>query len=194
MIKGVIFDLDGTLIKLPINYNKIFEKLNDLFKTNDEFKPLIPTILKKSYHNPNLQNMGFEIICREEIKAVENLEIFDGTIEILKYINKKNIKIFLVTMQCKSAAEAVLKNLKIKKYFSEIITRDEIPDRYLQIMKIIKNNEIAPKEMLLIGDRMHDINSAKKAQCIGILISKKTIDKPDFKIISNLLELKNIIS
>lgn len=47
MIKGVIFDLDGTLIKLPINYNKIFEKLNDLFKTNDEFKPLIPTILKK---------------------------------------------------------------------------------------------------------------------------------------------------
>ena len=45
-IKLVIFDLDGTLIRLPIRYEVIFEKLQNLFDTQDEFKPLIPTILE----------------------------------------------------------------------------------------------------------------------------------------------------
>ena len=38
MIKGIIFDMDGTLIRLPINYEKIFKKLKILFDTNDEFQ------------------------------------------------------------------------------------------------------------------------------------------------------------
>ena len=48
MIKAIIFDMDGTLIRLPINYEKIFKKLKILFDTNDEFKPLIPSIISKS--------------------------------------------------------------------------------------------------------------------------------------------------
>ena len=54
MIKGIIFDLDGTLVRLPIKYDEVYKKLQNLFDTNDEFKPLIPTIIKKSKNNPKI--------------------------------------------------------------------------------------------------------------------------------------------
>ena len=45
MSKCIIFDLDGTLIKLPIRYELIQKKLKELFKTESEFTPLIPSII-----------------------------------------------------------------------------------------------------------------------------------------------------
>ena len=57
MINGIIFDLDGTLIRLPIRYEVIFEKLQNLFDTQDEFKPLIPTILEKANNEISRLNL-----------------------------------------------------------------------------------------------------------------------------------------
>ncbi len=69
MIKGIIFDLDGTLVRLPIRYNIIFKKLGTLFDTKDEFKPLIPTILTKANNDVNLIQQAFDLICDEEVKS-----------------------------------------------------------------------------------------------------------------------------
>ena len=67
MINGIIFDLDGTLIRLPIRYEVIFEKLQNLFDTQDEFKPLIPTILEKANNDAKLIQQAFDLICEEEL-------------------------------------------------------------------------------------------------------------------------------
>ena len=48
MIKGIITDLDGTLIRLPINEDEIKDKLRAYFHTNDNLVPLIPSIIKLS--------------------------------------------------------------------------------------------------------------------------------------------------
>jgi len=62
MIKGIIFDLDGTLVRLPIRYEIIFKKLQNLFNTQDEFKPLIPTILEKANNDTKLLQQAFDLI------------------------------------------------------------------------------------------------------------------------------------
>ena len=45
MIKGIIFDLDGTLIQLPINYDVVQKNLKELFNISDQdiVKLEIPT-------------------------------------------------------------------------------------------------------------------------------------------------------
>ena len=88
MIKGIIFDLDGTLIKLPINYQKIFERLKILFNTKDEFKPLIPTIIELSKNKQNIIERAFNIISKEEIIASKNFQVMDNAIEILKFLKE----------------------------------------------------------------------------------------------------------
>jgi phosphoglycolate phosphatase-like HAD superfamily hydrolase len=193
MIKGIIFDLDGTLVRLPIRYNIIFDKLKILFDTKDEFKPLIPTILTKAKNDVNLIQQAFDLICDEETIAAKNFEVIENAVEILDHFKNENISLGLVTMQCKKATKLVLDSMNISNHFSSMITRDDSHERTIQIKKSVEFLSLSPQEIVVIGDRIHDINSAKQIGCSAILSNKNKLDS--FKVspvISELLELKKI--
>ena len=192
MIKGIIFDLDGTLVKLPIRYDEIQKNLKSLFNTSEEFKPLISSIILRSKKNEELTNQAFDVICKEEIIATSNLEIIPDAIDILNFFKQNNYSLGLVTMQCRKAVKTIFLKIKISEnVFSNIITRDEFPDRFAQIKNMIEFFAFSPSEVLMIGDRIHDIDSAKKAGCMGILCNKEKIGKySEGKVISSLSELK----
>jgi len=193
MIKGVIFDLDGTLVRLPIRYEIIFEKLQNLFDTQDEFKPLIPTILEKANNDVELLQQAFDLICEEETLAANNSEVIDGAINILNYFKKRNYSLSLVTMQCMKAAKLVLDKMQISELFSSIITRDDSNQRLTQIKKSVEMLSLSPDKVIVIGDRIHDVKSAKQVGCSAILFNKDKLHSfEECQVISELLELKEI--
>lgn len=195
MIKGIIFDLDGTLIQLPTDYDKVQKNLKDFFHISNNLEPLIPTIIKFSKNDHLKIKSSFEIICKEEILASENLRIMDNAIEILQFLKSKNFAVSLVTMQCKDALEKILQKMQISDIFDSIISRDENFERQKQIELSLNNMILEPSEVLVIGDRIHDVESAKKAGCVPIL-KINSIDKtPPFqcKKIKNLIEIKTIV-
>ncbi len=193
MIKGIIFDLDGTLVRLPIRYKIIFEKLEILFDTKDEFKPLIPTILTKANNDANLIQQAFNLICDEETIAANNFEVVENAIEILDHFKNENFSLGLVTMQCKKAAKLVLDSMNISNYFSSMITRDDSYERTIQIKKSVEFLSLSPQEIVVIGDRIHDVNSAKQVGCSAILSNKNKLDSfKESPVISKLSELKKI--
>ena len=195
MIKGVVFDLDGTLIQLPINYQKIQKNLKEFFNISNELKPLIPTIIKLSKNDQNKIKTSFDYICKEEILASDNFKTMNNALETLNFLKSKNFSLCLVTMQCKDALEKVLQKLQIPDLFDSVISRDESLDRQKQIELSLKNIVLKPSEVLVIGDRIHDIESAKKVGCIPILKINEIENTPPFqcKIIKNLIELKKIV-
>ncbi len=193
MIKGIIFDLDGTLVRLPIRYNIIFDKLKILFNTKDEFKPLIPTILTKAKNDVNLIQQAFDLICDEETIAANNFEVIENAIEILDHFKNENISLGLVTMQCKKATKLVLDSMNISNHFSSMITRDDSHERTIQIKKSVESLSLSPQEIVVIGDRIHDINSAKQVGCSAILSNKNKLGSfKESPVISELSELKKI--
>jgi len=195
MIKGIIFDLDGTLIQLPINYEIIQTQLKELFHTSEKLSPLIPTIIKLSKNDQNKITESFDLICKEEILASKNLKIMDNTVDVLKFLKSKNLILCLVTMQCKSALEKILEQMNISDLFDSVISRDENYDRFEQIQESLKNTFMSPSEVIVVGDRIHDVESAKKAGCVPILKINEIKKIPPFscKIIENLTELKEMI-
>ena len=194
MTKGVIFDLDGTLVHLPIRYDVIFEKLQDIFETKDEFKPLIPTIIKKANNDVNLIQKAFDLICDEESKSTNNFEVIDGAVEILDHLKNANFTLGLVTMQCKKATVVVLDSMKVSNHFSSIITRDDNYERATQIKQSLKFLSLSPHETVVIGDRIHDVYSAKKVGCSAILSNKNKLNSfKESPVISELSELKKLI-
>jgi HAD superfamily hydrolase (TIGR01549 family) len=195
MIKGIVFDLDGTLIQLPINYQKIQKNLKEFFNISNDLKPLIPTIIKLSKNDQNKIKTSFDLICKEEILASDNFKIMNSALETLNFLKSKNLSLCLVTMQCKDALEKILQKLQIPDLFDSIISRDESFDRQKQIELSLKNIVLKPSEVLVIGDRIHDIESAKKIGCVPILKINEIEKIPPFqcKIIKNLIELKTIV-
>jgi HAD superfamily hydrolase (TIGR01549 family) len=195
MIKGIVFDLDGTLIQLPINYQKIQKNLKEFFNISNDLKPLIPTIIKLSKNDQNKIKTSFDLICKEEILASDNFKIMNSALETLNFLKSKNLSLCLVTMQCKDALEKILQKLQIPDLFDSIISRDESFDRQKQIELSLKNIVLKPSEVLVIGDRIHDIESAKKIGCVPILKINEIEKIPPFqcKIIKNLIELKIIV-
>ena len=195
MIKGIIFDLDGTLVRLPIQYNEIFKKLQILFDTNDEFKPLIPTIIKKSKNDTKIVQNAFNLICEEEILATNNFEVINDAINTLNYFKTNNYSICLVTMQCFKAAKIILDKMQVSELFSSIITRDSSHERNAQITKSIESLSFSTNEILMVGDRINDVRSAQQVGCHVILFNKdKKNSFTDCPVITELSELKKIIS
>tara|TARA_B100000029_G_C17560046_1_gene953024 strand:- start:150 stop:713 length:564 start_codon:yes stop_codon:yes gene_type:complete len=172
MSKCIIFDLDGTLINLPIRYELIQKRLKELFDTDSELTPLIPSIIHQANNNQNLIDTAFELLCDEELIASECLEQIEGSQELIDEILSKNYTISLVTMQCKKVAEIILKKINLFEKFSSVITRDDSTDRFLQIKKTCELLDFMPSDVIMIGDRIHDINSAKKAGCRSILVNR----------------------
>ncbi len=193
MIKGIIFDLDGTLIKLPVRYELLLNNLRKFFDTTDEFKPLIPSIVKKSQGDENKLKNAFNLICEEELTAAENFELMENATQILDYFKSKNYTLGLVTMQCRKAVKKILSNIKISEIFSNVITRDEHYDRFEQIKKMFEAFNLSPKEVLMVGDRIHDVESAHKAGCKAVLVHEhKSHSNSETLIIKKISELKNL--
>ena len=196
MIKGVIFDLDGTLIQLPINYDIIQKNLKEFFNISENLKPLIPTIIELSKNDQNKIKTAFSLICEEEILASKNFKIMNEAVEILKFLKSKNLILCLVTMQCRAALNEILYKMNILDLFDFVISRDENYDRFEQIQNSLDNISLNSSEVLVIGDRIHDVESAKKAGCIPILKINKINKNPSFdcRIIRNLIEIKKLFN
>ncbi len=194
MTKGIIFDLDGTLIQLPVNYDIIQNNLKEFFNTSENLKPLIPTIIKLSKNDQNKIHTSFNLICKEEILASKNFEIMNDAVEILKFLKSKNLILCLVTMQCRDALEKILQKMEVLDLFDSIISRDDSYDRFEQIQNSLKNICLESSDVLMVGDRIHDIESAKKAGCIPVLKINEIEKNPPFpcQIIKNLNELKKM--
>ena len=107
--------------------------------------------------------------------------------DVIEHVLSKNYTISLVTMQCKKSLDIILKKLNLEKKFSTILTRDDYSDRLLQIKKTSEMLNLNPLDIIMIGDRIHDINSANQANCTSILVNRDDIDSKKLKELINIL-------
>jgi HAD superfamily hydrolase (TIGR01549 family) len=191
MIKGIIFDLDGTLVRLPIQYDLIQNNLKKIFNTQDEFKPLIAAVVSSAKGDSSKLSEAFESICQEETKAADELEIIESAFEVLQFFKSKQLKLGLVTMQCRKAVEKIMPKFE-QNVFLSIISRDESYDRKEQIEKTLEKLVLASDEALVVGDRIHDIVSAKKVGCRAILVNRDKVKNIDVETVEKLSNLKKI--
>ena len=111
-----------------------------------------------------------KVICQEEQKAVDKLEIIDGAKDVLNYFKGQQIMMGIVTMQCRQAFQKIQNKIDELSVFSNVITRDESYDREEQIKKTIEKFGLQANEVMMIGDRIHDAESAIRAGCNSILV------------------------
>jgi phosphoglycolate phosphatase-like HAD superfamily hydrolase len=155
--KAAIFDLEGTLIKLPIDYESLYRSARRELGVS-KIQPL--TIAAKKLNKPQRGQL-FRIWEAAEIRALPNLGINKEGINLYRrFVNKP---IALVTMQGKTIVNKIINRLLLK--FTIVVTREDSLDREKQIKIAIDAIDIKPDNIIVVGDRDSDEAAATSVGC-----------------------------
>lgn len=190
--KAIIFDLDGTLIdsmNVWSDIDKEFFKMHDLPFEEDYQKEIghkglkeIAAYTKSRY---NLKESEDEIVSIWLDMAKEayayKIPLKEGVKSFLEYLQSKNIKMGIATSNSLELTELVLKHHDIYKYFSKVVTVNELktnkgsPDIYLHISDSFG---LIPSECIVFEDLLVGIKTVKKAgyKVVGVK-EKSSLDK-----------------
>ena len=175
MIKGAIFDLDGTLIDSMFIWDTIGEEyLKSLDITPKEnlaevFKAFTLEQTAEYYRN----NYGVELSTQEIIYGINNMvaetyrtkvTLKPGVSDFLKRLHRAGVKMCIATVTDRVIVEAVLNRLNVRNYFSEIFTCAEVgysketPEIYRQALEHLGTEK---NETVVFEDVLHALKTAK---------------------------------
>lgn len=180
-IKGVIFDLDGTLINTKtdlincLNFIMKEEKRNPV--TIDMFPFLVGDGAYQCFERaieltgkPLASSKTKELFDKYSIIYDDNpmneTFLYDGALKVLQTLDKLNIKMTVVTNKPLIPAQFILKKLGAAQYFKAIICPENVknrkphPEPILKAMEIMGTNN---SNSIMVGDSLPDVNSAKAA-------------------------------
>jgi len=187
MKKGIIFDMDGTIVdSLPYHYKawKIFFRENKVENFSEKLKEykgggtldLMTAVYGDKYSRNELKIMtdDKEIIFRQIYK--NNVEPIKGFMKMFEFIKSKKILVGLASNAIRKNVKMILNELKIYEEFDSIICGDEVkkgkpnPEMFDETVNRFK---LKKKECLIFEDSVEGVSAAvnSKVDVIGITSS-----------------------
>lgn len=215
MIKGIIFDLDGTLIDSMQIWYDIDRRF--LIENGVKNPPReISDRLKKMtiFQSSEVFIKEFGLNCTKEyvIKRIEelvrieyekNIPLKPYATELLDFLDSRGIPYGVATATYKALAEAALTRLGIRDRISFLLTDKEypngknFPDIYIGAAKLLGT---LPEETLVAEDSLHCVETAVNAGFITAAVYDKAaesdrteLEKTADYYISGLEEIKDLI-
>ena len=200
MLKGILFDFDGTLVDtnglILKSMRATFSKLlNDPDVSDDVLldcigPPLVATARRFLPEDEQLFVDTYREFCFEYHD--ELVEIYPGVVELLVRLRESGFKLVVVTSKKRDMLLKGLNATGIADFFDELVCEEDVdnhkpePDAVLVAME---RAGLAPDECLMVGDNYHDILSARAAGVRSVAVgwSIKGIDylkgfEPDYVI------------
>lgn len=187
MKKGIIFDLDGTIVdSLPYHYKawKIFFKENKVENFSERLKDykgggtldLLTAVYGDKYSRKELKIMtdDKEIIFREIYK--NNVVPIMGFMDMFELIKSKKILVGIASNAIRKNVKMILSELKIYEKFDSIICGDEVkrgkPDPEMFDETIDRFN-LKKEECLIFEDSVEGVSAAvnSRVDVVGITSS-----------------------
>jgi HAD superfamily hydrolase (TIGR01549 family) len=157
LIEAVIFDLDGTLIHLPIDYERLFQEFGKIMKT-ENVRPLTKTVARL---DERTRKRLFKAWDRAETEALAGMTTNNEGIAVYKKFSEKPRA--LVTMQGKALVDTVLERLGLS--FDLVITREDCLDRSKQLRTAAEKLGTPVQNILFIGNTDEDRLTAEILSC-----------------------------
>ena len=206
MKKGIIFDMDGTIVdSLPYHYKawKIFFKENKVKNFSERLKDykgggtldLLTAVYGDKYSRKELKIMtdDKEIIFREIYK--NNVVPIMGFMDMFELIKSKKILVGIASNAIRKNVKMILSELKIYEKFDSIICGDEVkrgkPDPEMFDETIDRFN-LKKEECLIFEDSVEGVSAAVNSRVDVVGITSSTsgeilIDKGCITTIDNYL-------
>lgn len=220
MIKNIIFDLDNTIIEDKdddaLHYKEALRNCGysennylNVYNALDDYEQTLSEENRFYSREAVIEFLNKKINTNYDIKLVDELNIVIGKYwttpflseDTLKYLASK-YKLYVFTNWFEVAQTERLQNIGYLKYFTRVFGSDTVGAKpFLSSYNtVLENIGALPSECIMIGDNKKcDILGANNAGISAILFdyngkrNKKDIFSSDYKVVTDLKELENIL-
>jgi phosphoglycolate phosphatase len=174
--QSIIFDLDGTLID---SASSILESLKAVF---DEALIAPKTSFEKGLIGPPVPHIIAELLGDEHVHCVAelverfkfhydtlgylNTEVYSGVEDALQSLCELNINLYIATNKRIAATRKILDHLGWTEFFKEVYALDYfdplLSDKSTMLSRIVHDLKLDPSDLIYVGDRSEDAESAHK--------------------------------
>jgi phosphoglycolate phosphatase len=170
MIKGVIFDFDGTLTELTLDFGHLrteIEKVARRYVGDDHIKSQEGQYVIEMIYGVEgslgeqadaFRREAFERLRELEMEASMEKEVYPYTRDVLRRLREKGVKVGVITRSHVDVLNLVFPD--IASYVDTIVTRDEVrevkphPNHGTEVLRLLG---LKPEEGILVGDHPTDI-------------------------------------
>lgn len=190
-IKAVIFDLDGTITQPYFDFDAIREEIG----LPRDSGPILESMEKMT---PKQRRKAENILYFHEQKAVMESKLNADARETLSAIRAKGIPIGILTRNKRDNAFAIARKHDLE--FDAVIGREDGPVKpdAFGVLKLCREFGVKPEETLLVGDYLFDLQCAKAAGAVAVLLANhhqagEFVKHADF-CVKNIGEILEIIA
>lgn len=178
-INCIVSDFDGTIVKLPLDWNEVVTEANKIGLLNR--KESINEGYYRLWSNKKEEFIALSnLVKRHEISAASQLR---NNVELsanMKKIKDHHIKFIVVSKQSEESLILGLKKIGILNYIDEIVGRESEILRLKQVQmgvnKLFNLKKVRLKG-IMIGDQLTDIKSSLQIGMVPYMITSNNIKK-----------------
>jgi len=196
-IRAVVFDFDGTLAVLNIDFSEMREQVFELMRkygVNEEkikeryLLEIIDEVVQiLSQENPGAAAETFyqeahQILHEVELRAAEEGKLLPGVETTLRSLRGKGLKVGIVTRNCEEAVRKVFPD--IEAFCDVFISRDSIknvkphPEHLTSVLKAL---HVTGRETVMVGDHIIDIQAGKRVGMTTVGVLTGRVKKEEFE-------------
>jgi phosphoglycolate phosphatase len=193
-ILAVVFDFDGTLALLNIDFQEMRRDILNLAESygisENGMEPLfvlemIAEVRRRigkdsSGRDGSFSRRAMGLVADRELAGAANSLLFPGVKEMLEALRRRGIKTGILTRNCLDAVTVIFPD--VRSYCDAVVTRDDTPrvkPDAEHIRVVLARLNVDPSLCAMVGDHPMDIAVAKKvgAFAIGVLTGYSSADE-----------------
>ncbi len=187
-LKGVVFDMDGTLTVSPLDF--------DLIRAECGIPKGRP-ILEYIEGRPESERRRMRgVLHRHERRAARQCTLRDGAKEVTEELVRRGVKTALLTRNSWESVQTVLRRFGLR--FDCCVSRDdgEPKPSPQPVLRIAGELGLAPAELLVVGDYVFDVQAGRAAGARTAFVRTREDREPPQDadlVIEDLRELLDVV-
>jgi len=163
-IRGVVYDLDGTLVDSGLDFPAIRREMG---------LPDGVLILEALAEVPQGERLDhcLRVLARHEHEAAERATIMPGAAQLVAHLEAKKIPQAIFTRNSRRCSTRMLERVGLT--FSWVLCREDGPPKPhpAGLLKLCEIWRVEPADVLFMGDFLHDINAGRAAGVRTVLFA-----------------------